>query len=191
MRVFCRVKVDAVVDQVGESAFLQALYQLNLFCNMIGCLAPDVRLDKIEPAHVLFERFGIEFRDIPNGLAFPLGTFLHFIFAHVGIRRQMPHVSNVHDVVDFKSVCHERSFQYVFKNIRPQVPDMRVIIDRRPAGIEAHGRGILWLEFLLCARERVVEFQHGLIIASIILFLNPAPGLRSSLPRLQCPPKGG
>ena len=67
-------------------------------------------------------------------------------------------VAHVGDVLGAVEVPQQPE-QHVEHDHRPRVADMREVVDRRPAHIHAHARGIERRERPLLARERIVELQ--------------------------------
>ncbi len=58
------------------------------------------------------------------------------------------HVRQVHDVVQFESAKLQEPPQDILKHERAVIPDMRVVVHRRPAGVHAHFARFLRNEIL-------------------------------------------
>ena len=73
------------------------------------------------------------------------------------------HVGQIHDVVELEAAQLQEAPQDVLKHKRAVVPDVRVVVHRRPAGVHAHFAGFLRNERLGLAAQRVVQsnFVHG------------------------------
>ena len=71
------------------------------------------------------------------------------------------------DVGDVAHVCDmggaiemaQQPEQHVEHDDRPRIADMSEVVDGRPADIHTHARGIERREYLLLARQRIVEHQ--------------------------------
>ncbi len=74
------------------------------------------------------------------------------------------HIRQVHHVVQLESAQLQEPPQNILKHERAIIPDMRVVVYRRPARVHAHFAHFLWNEFLDFASQRVVQLNigHGL-----------------------------
>ena len=68
--------------------------------------------------------------DIFSGLP---GFEFHLVFAHVLIGGQVADVGDIHHLAHFVAIIFESAPQDVRENIRSEVADVRVVVDRRPA----------------------------------------------------------
>jgi hypothetical protein len=50
----------------------------------------------------------------------------------------VPDIGDVHDMVYLETRNQQRSFEEIFKQKSPQIPDMCIIIYSRPTGVEAY-----------------------------------------------------
>ena len=57
-------------------------------------------------------------------------------------------------------VSGEESAEQILKNKGPEITDMRVVVDRRPAGVERNLSRLKRREFLEFSSEGVMEFYH-------------------------------
>ena len=69
------------------------------------------------------------------------------------------HVRQVHHMVQLESAKLQEATQNILKDERPIVADVRVVVDRRPAGIHAHFARFLGHELLDLAGQRVVQLN--------------------------------
>jgi hypothetical protein len=74
------------------------------------------------------------------------------------------HIGQVHHVLELESAQPQEPPQNILKHKRSVIPDMRVVVDRRPAGVHAHFARFLWNEILDFPAQRVVQLNlgHGL-----------------------------
>ena len=136
------VKIYPVRRPVGVALLLYAPDGLDLLLYMIGGLAPDMRLLDVQVPEVALKGFGIFPGDLPGGLAGAAGALLHLVLAGIGVGFQMPHVGDVHDMIDLQSVVLQHPSQNVLEDVGAQVADMGVIVDRRTAGVHARLAGL-------------------------------------------------
>ena len=125
---------------------------------MIGRLAPYIRLQDVEPPHVAAKRFPVEIGDLVNSLPRLRRALLHLVLAGVGIRHEVPHIGHIHHVANVVPGRPERAFQDILKNIGAEIPDVRVVIDRRAAGVQTDLP-------LFDRRERLRLSRHGVVQA--------------------------
>ena len=128
---------------------------------MVGGAAEDRRVLDVERAHILEERAGIELRDFPRGLAGAPRTLFHLVLAGVGVGSEMAHVGDVHDVRNLVAVPFQHSPEQIFEQEGAEVPDVLVVVDGRPAGVEADRAGLERLEAAQAAGIVVVELERG------------------------------
>ena len=84
----------------------------------------------------------------------------------VGVLGHVPDIGDVHHMPHAEALELERAPQDVGIEERPEVPDVRVVVDRRPARVEGHGAIARdRREGLGRLRERVVE-AHGRSLAA-------------------------
>ena len=101
-RHFRGVEVDAVRGLVGETAGLDLSDGLDHLRNVVGRAAPDRWFEDFEPLEILLEGRRVELGNLPCRAALLARTLLHLVLAGVGIRRQVPHIRDVHHMPDIK-----------------------------------------------------------------------------------------
>ncbi|MNT35246.1 hypothetical protein D3C72_1712670 [compost metagenome] len=126
---------------------------------MVRGAAPDGGRQDIQRAQVAFERARKFGSDIPGRLAAAGAARLDLVVAAVRIRRQMTDVRDVHHVAHLQAVEFERAAQAVDEQIGAQVADMRVVVDRGPAGVQARLARGDGLEGPQAAAIRVVQMK--------------------------------
>ncbi len=67
-------------------------------------------------------------------------------------------VAHIFDVIGAVEMAQQAE-QHVEHDHRPRIADMREVVDRRPAHIHAHARGIDRGEHPFLARQRIVELE--------------------------------
>ena len=166
--LFRGVEVDTVRGPVGEPLLFDTLDLPDLFGDMVGGPAPRVRLQDVQPTHVIFEDAGVVLGDLPGRLAGAPRTLLHLVLARIRVGGQVPHVGDVHHVTDLVSVERKRPAQQVAEHVRAHVADVGEIVDRGTAGVETHLVRGQRLELAETARVGVVEGEtHGLWLRSV------------------------
>ena len=71
------------------------------------------------------------------------------------------HVREVHHLRDAEALVPEPAPQQVLEDVGAEVPDVRVVVDRRPARVHADVAGLQRNQLLLPAGERVVRAECG------------------------------
>ena len=104
---------------------------------MVGRLANHIGVTDIQCVDVLHKSVGVEFRHFKDRLMPLLRRFEHFVVTVVAVARQMPHIGDVHDMRNIVAEVRKRLVENIQKNIGAQVPDMRVIVNRRPAAVKS------------------------------------------------------
>ena len=99
------------------------------------------------------------------GLEILVGLFGQFADGNAALGRarvdlvvDVGDVAHVSDVVGAVEVPQQAE-QHVEHDDRPRIADMGEVVDRRPAHIHAHARGIDRGEHPLLARQRIVELE--------------------------------
>ena len=101
------------------------------------------------------------FRDVPDRLR-PLGRhLLHLVLAGIGVVGQVADIGDVDDVGEPVSLEAERAAQHIGKHIGAHVADVWIVIDRRPAGIDARLAFVDGHERLKLAGEAVEQGERG------------------------------
>ncbi len=174
----------AVGGHVGMSLADQRTHHLDHLRDVLRRarqqLRPRLRLAYHRQAELLRvddERGGVEVRDRVRVVGVDVGRVrrqlarflrleqaprgdLHLVLAAVGVvLGHVPHVGHVHHLVHLVPGELERAAQDVGVEKRPEVPDVRVVVDRRPARVERDEIRSKGLEGLDLSRERVVELQ--------------------------------
>jgi hypothetical protein len=153
------VKVDPIRRSVCVALLLELLDQRDLVSNVLGRPGDDMGPQDVEALRIFEERLGIELRDLPGALAGAACPKLYLIFALVSVACEVPHVSDVHDVLDFVAVVFEHPSEDVLKDICSEIPDVGVVVDRRPAGVEPNFHISDGHELFLAPTKRVEELQ--------------------------------
>ena len=104
--------------------------------------------------------------DVPDRLR-PLRSHLfHLVLARVGIVGQVAHIGDVDHMGQLVTLEAERAAQNVGKDIGAHIADVRIVIDRRPAGIDPRLSGMDRVELFQLASQAVEQlerdgFSHG------------------------------
>ena len=106
----------------------------------------------------------IKFRNFKHGLVFPLRALLQLVFPFVGIACEVADVRDIHHALHAIAVRLKHALKDVFKHVCAQIPDVRIVVDRRPAGIEPHRCFLQGLEDFQFAPEGVIEAEHCSIV---------------------------
>ena len=126
--------------------------------DVVGRDRPARGLADVEVGDVLLERRRIVRRDVPDALRLGTGRRLHLVVADIGIGRQMADIGDVDHMGEGISLPGQHAAQRIGEHIGAQIAEMGVVVDRRPAGIDAHAAlGIERLESFQPAGQRIVE----------------------------------
>ena len=155
------IEVDPVRRPVREPLGLDTLDERDLLGDVVGGSAPDGRLQDVESPEVVLERPRVQVGDLPGGLPGAPRARLDLVLPRIGIRREVPDVGDVHDVLHRVAVERQQPAEHVLEEVGPQVPDVRVVIDGGAAGVQAHLPVAERLELAHRARPRVVELDGG------------------------------
>ena len=129
--------------------------------DVIGRERKARRFADVEVLQILLEHRGVMGGDIPDaGGARARGRF-HLVVAGIGVRGQVTDIGDVDDVGEGVALPRQHAAQRVGEDIGPEVADMRVIIDGRAAGIDAHLRRVDRPERFERTGEAVVEDEIG------------------------------
>ena len=74
--------------------------------------------------------------------------------------RLVVHVGQVHHLADFVATVSQVPAQSVLKDKSAEVADMRIVIDRRPAGVDSHLVAFQGTKLVHPRGQRVVEAQR-------------------------------
>ena len=132
-----RVEVDAVGRAVRVAVALDVGDERDLLGDVVGRAAQDVGSSMLSALHVGEERVGVELRDLPRRLAGAPRALLHLVLAGVGVGREVADVGDVHHVADAIAVPAQHALQHVLEQERAEVADVLVVVDGRPAGVQA------------------------------------------------------
>ena len=99
-------------------------------------------LADVQRLHVVPIGLGIVPRDIPDGLRTLCCGFLQLVLTRIGIVRQVAHIGDVDDMGELVALPGQRAAQHVRKHVGAHVADMRIVIDRGSAGIDARLAGV-------------------------------------------------
>jgi len=134
------VVVDrAVVDDVAMPLVHQRLGEIDHLLDVLGGLRVEIGRPDPERSRIVEHRIGVLLRDLLGREALVLGRELHLVDGFGG--RFVGHVANVGDVhhlCDREALELERAADQVVEHEAPEVPEMRVPIDGRAAGIHLH-----------------------------------------------------
>ena len=146
------------VRLVGVAVRDQLFDHLDHLLDMPGRARLDIGRERAERRHVGVEGLGRPRRDALDGLARLLCAGVYLVVhirdvAHIGHARIEP---------------LQQPVEHVEHDHGARIADMREVVDRRPAHIEAHMLRVERLERLLGARQRVVDDEgHGTVSGSM------------------------
>ena len=153
------VVIEVSARHVRVPVRLDFLDELNHVGNMLRRLADDVGTADVHRVDVGKERVRVEACNLEHGLMPFLSRLHHLVGSVVGIARKMADISYVHHVLYVVAQIRERLVKDVKKNVGAEIPDVRVIIDRRAASIKADMSFDNRLELLHLPSHRVVQSQ--------------------------------
>jgi len=139
-----------------------ALREVDHLIDIIGRHRPLGRLADIERFHIGPEGLGIVLRDVPDRLRPGGSHLLHLVLARIAIVGQMADIGDIDDVGEIVALPAQRASQHIGEDIGAHIADMGVVVDRRPAGIDARFAGVDGSEFLQLAGERVEQLERRL-----------------------------
>src|SRR5579859_3634013 len=152
------VEVDRAVDLVGEALFEQAPGEVDHLRDVLRRPRVDIDRQDVDRCLVFEPRPGVELGNLGGGLALHFGRELHAILALVeGVVAEVADIGDVLDVPDPIAEVDQGAAQDVREEEAAQVADMRVAVDGRATGVDAHEAGNVRLERLDAAAQRVVE----------------------------------
>ena len=99
-------------------------------------------LADVERLDVFPISLGIMPRDIPDRLRLFRCHLLHLVLARVGVVGQMADIGDVDDMGELIALVAEHAAQRVGKDIGAHVADVRVVVDRGAAGVDARLAGV-------------------------------------------------
>ena len=147
--------VEFVAMPVGN-----ALREVDHLADIIGRHRPFGRLADVERFHIGPEGLGIVLRNVPDRLRLGGSHLLHLVLARIAVIGQMADIGDVDDVGEVVALPAQRTAQHVGEDIGAHIADMGVVVDRRPAGIDARFALVDGGEFLQLAGERVEQLER-------------------------------
>ena len=143
-------EINRAVPAIGIAFLLEPPDQLHHLRNMICGQRHDVRGKNPELPAVFQKCLGIARR-----------VFLQRNPQGFGVLYDpVVDVGDVHDMADLIAAIPQIAAQQVLEHEGPEIPDMRIVIDRRAARVQPHQHVLGRLELLFGPGERVVEAQH-------------------------------
>ncbi len=137
------------------------LGELDHLGDVVGCDRPFRGLGDVQPLDVRFEHRSIVRGDVPDRFLLGSRGLFHLVVARVGVAGQVTDIGDVDDVAEIVTLPLEHPPERIGEQERAHVADMLVVIDRRPAGVDARLVTLDRAEFLDLASERIVEFEGG------------------------------
>ena len=141
-----RIEIKPAIEFVAMFVS-NGLGKLDHVFNIIGSDRPCGRLADIQRLHIIPIGMGIMFGDLPDIRLFALAClfgrhFFQLVLAFIGIIGQVAHIGNIDDMGELVTLPAQRPPQNIRKDVSAHIADMRIIIDRRPAGIHARLAGM-------------------------------------------------
>ncbi len=156
------VVVDRAVHLVGQALGQQGLDHGDHVRDVVGGPGHDVGQADVDQGLIGQPGIGIELGDLGRRLPLLERRQHHPVLAGIGL--VVAHVADIGDVLDVEHLVSEvveRPAQEVAEQVRPQVADMGVSVDRAAAGVDRHPAGGDRLEGLDLAGQRVVQADRG------------------------------
>ncbi len=156
------VEVDAVGSFVGDALRLKLLDNRDIFSDMLACSRHFGRELDVQGVKVFNKSGGIF---VSNGFqsferhrqVFTRERLHHFVITIIRVRSEVSDIGNVHYLLHVVAIVLERPAHDISEHIRTQVPDVRIVVDRRPARIQADNAVFKRFELLFFTGEGVVE----------------------------------
>jgi len=116
-------------------------------------------------AGVDFRRFDFQgFQIVEKGLYVFLSVFLKGNALRSAVADGfIIYIGDVLRLGDFEAFELEIAAQNIFEDISPEIADVRIVINRGPAGVDLHFAGDKGDEFLFAAGEGVVEVEGHIL----------------------------
>ena len=137
-----------------------ALGEFDHLRDVIGGDRPLRRLPDIQRLHIGPIGLLVMLGDVPDRLRLARRHFLHLVLARVGIIGEMADIGDVDDVGELQPLPRKRAPQHIGKDIGAHIADVGVVIDRRPAGVDARLAGVDGREHLGLPGERVEQLER-------------------------------
>ena len=177
MREFLDAVVDvAVVDDVGVALIDELLYHCDDLRHRLADARVDVSMADVQCIHRLEVRLDVAVRDVLPGHALFVGRIDDLV---VDIREVL-------DVVDLVALLGKVAADDVPGHEGARIADVRVVVRRDAAAVDADLARLERLELLLAASHRVVDFKHVLyppISSRAHRLSSPVPGSGASCTR--------
>ena len=137
-----------------------ALREIDHLVDVIGRHRPLRRFADVERLHIGPIGLGVVLRDVPDRQRLLRRHLFHLVLARIAIVGQVSDIGDVDDVGEIVALPAQRPPQYVGEDIGAHIADMRIVVDRRPAGIDARLAGMDRNEFLQLAGQRVEQLER-------------------------------
>ncbi len=159
---FGRIKIDIPARFVRITFFHQFFNHADKVIHTSRGRLHDVRAFNVQQCAIGKKCVRIKFRKLAHRFVFALRPQKHLVFPAVRIIRQMPDIRYIHHARYVITRIPQIFFQHVFHQIRAQIPDMRKIIDRRPAGVHLYFSRFVRNKFFHRSCQGIIQF-HGLL----------------------------
>ena len=147
------------------SAVLELLGQPDHLGDVLGRPREDVRGQDVERRLVRVEGRLVRRRDLRGSLRFETGLHEHPVLAAIEpLIAQVADVGDVLDVEDLDAVVQERPSDQVGQEVRAQVADVGVAVDRRTARVHADPARDERLDGLDGAGQGIAQAQGHVVI---------------------------
>ena len=154
------VEIHVAAGKIGIPGVHQLADDADVFVDAVGGGLHHIRGLDVQLCAVGKERVGVELRDLHDRLVFALRALEHLVFALVGVRGQMADVGDVHDALDGIAQPAQILFKNILHDVRAQVPDMRIVIHGRPAGVHFDDVRMVGNKQLLLAACGIIEIHR-------------------------------
>ena len=168
------VEIETAIEFVAV-LFGDGLGECDHLRHVVGRNGPLRGLADIQRADIGPVRLLVMLGDVPNGLGLRPGHLFHLVLTIIGIIGKMADIGDVDDVGELIAVERKRAPQHIGKDIGTHVPDVGIVINRRPARIDARLACMNRLEWLQLAGQTVEQahrsgggsggIRHGIAIA--------------------------
>ena len=157
--VFLNVEIYRAVRLIGVAGIEDLLHELFLLDDVSRGVRLDAGRQHVEFLHRVVETIGIVLRHLHRFELFEACLFGNLVFAFVGIMLEVSHVGNVAHVAHLIAQMFQIAEHEVESHGGACVSEVRVAIHRGSANVHAYVPGLQGHEFLLGARERIVDEQ--------------------------------
>ena len=162
------VEIDVSAPLVGVTLLHQRADYRQHFGDVLAGPREHVSIHYVQPRLVAMETASVQLGDLLDGLALGQGGEDHLVAT--GLHQFLTHmadVGNVLDVMDLEAVMHEGPANPVGHHVGPQVADMGVAINGRPAGVHAHFARLCGLDLFYPFCQGVVDTQHANLLRAL------------------------